>query len=79
MCGPEVAWDWMVLDVSYVLALVGGGIVLRARCARPTTWVLFGFLSICVGAFLLATTYGTQSAMAAVTANTSAAQMLGDC
>jgi hypothetical protein len=69
----------MVLDVSFVLALVGGGIVLRARCARPTTWIVFGILSVCVGAFLLATTYGSQSAMAAVASSTSTTEMLGGC
>ena len=64
-CGPIVLWDWFVLDVSYLLVLVGGSLVLRAKTAGVGTWVAFGTLSIAVGAFLFAATYGAQVATAA--------------
>lgn len=56
MCGPEVPWDWLILDVSYVMVLVGGGMVLRARGATPVTWLAFGLLSTAVGGGLFAIT-----------------------
>ena len=65
MCGPVVLWDWFVLDFAYLLVLVGGSMVLRARTAMPLTWVAFGTLSIAVGAFLFAATYAAQVAVAA--------------
>lgn len=65
MCGPVVLWDWFVLDVAYMLVLVGGSLVLRAKVVGPVTWMTFGTLSICVGAFLFAATYGAQTAAAA--------------
>lgn len=79
MCGPSVAWDWMVLDVAYVLVLVGGGIVLRARLARPLTWLIFGCLSVTVGGFLLAATYGTQTQMTDLSRESTTVQMLASC
>jgi hypothetical protein len=51
-----VPWDWLVLDVSYVMVLVGGGMVLRARAAMPMTWLAFALISVCVGGFLFAAT-----------------------
>lgn len=63
-CGPVVLWDWFVLDISYLLVLVGGSLVLRAKTAGVGTWVAFGSLSIAVGAFLFAATYGAQIATA---------------
>lgn len=70
MCGPAVAWDWLVLDVSYVVVLIGGSMVLRARSSSLLTWIGFGALSVAVGAFLLSATWlvgvgGTASAASA--------------
>lgn len=86
MCGPEVPWDWLVLDVSFVLALVGGGLTFRAKGAAPITWILFGGLSIAVGGFLLAATWQANAAFAAASAaasttSTAAANvaMLANC
>lgn len=67
-CGPVVLWDWFVLDVSFLLVLVGGSLVLRAKTAGVGTWVAFGTLSIAVGSFLFAATYGAQVAAAEATA-----------
>lgn len=61
MCGPILAWDWFVLDVAYVLVLVVGSMVLRAKLAMPVTWLAFGLLSVCVGAFLFYSTYHVQA------------------
>lgn len=79
MCGPTVAWDWLVLDVSYVLILVGGAMVLRARSSTLVTWVGFGVLSASVGAFLFAATWATGPAMAAAAAPDTAEAMLIQC
>lgn len=62
MCGPTVPWDLFVLDMAYVLVLVGGSMVLRARQAMPITWILFGLLSVAVGGPLLYATYAVQVA-----------------
>lgn len=63
MCGPIVPWDWLVLDVSYVMILVGGGMTLRVRGAMPHTWLFFALLSIAVGGFLFAGTVAANPAM----------------
>lgn len=76
MCGPFVSWDWLVLDVSYVLALLGGTLVLRARCAPPLTWVAFGVLSALVGGTLFAGTWGAQAAAAEAARATDVVEML---
>lgn len=57
MCAPTLTWDWLVLDLSYVLALLGGALVLRARQAHVGTWVLFAACSVAVGAFVFGVTY----------------------
>lgn len=79
MCGPAVAWDWLVLDISYVLVLVGGGIVLRARTASLATWVLFGMLSVVVGGFLFSATYLLTQGQEAVEGTVATAAMLSQC
>ena len=79
MCGPTVAWDWLVLDLSYVLILVGGAMVLRARRSTLVTWVWFGMVSVSVGAFVFAATWATGPAMAAATAETTAETILQNC
>lgn len=79
MCGPIVLWDWFVLDVSYLLVLVGGTLVLRARTAGVGTWVGFGTLSILVGAFLFAATYGAQVALAQDATMTPMAALTSSC
>ena len=60
MCGPAVAWDWFILDISFVLLLVGGGGMMRARGATLLTWFWFGLLAAAVGGFLFAATYAFQ-------------------
>jgi hypothetical protein len=65
LCGPTVPWDWFVIDVSYVLVLVGGGMIFRARQPGVFTWIGFAFLSTLIGAFLLFLTYDAQAAFAA--------------
>lgn len=79
MCGPAVAWDWLVLDLSYVLVLIGGGMTLRARNSSLVTWVWFGMLSATVGAILFAITWLTGPATAAAETTTSAVAMLEGC
>ena len=79
MCGPTLAWDWLVLDISYVLVLVGGGIVLRSRNSSLAAWLFFGMLSVAVGGFLFSVTYlMTQGAVPVEGAATTAA-MLSQC
>ena len=73
-----MAWDWLVLDVSYVLILVGGAMVLRARRSALVTWVWFGLLSVSVGGFLFAATWATGPASAAATEMTAEA-VLNNC
>lgn len=65
VCGPGVSWDWLVLDISYVLVLVGGSLVLRARTAGLPVWLAFGGLSACVGGLLFYVTWSVQGAAAA--------------
>lgn len=62
MCGPVVPWDWFIVDLSYVLVLVGGGMVLRARNTALPTWMAFGMLSTFVGTILFYFTYDAQVA-----------------
>ena len=72
-----MAWDWFVLDIAYVLVLVGGAVVLRSRNSTLLTWVFFGLLSVSVGGFLFASTYVFQTAQAASTQD--AVAMLNSC
>lgn len=65
MCGPVVPWDWFVMDLSYVLVLIGGSMVFRARNAGVGTWMAFGMLSTFVGVILFTFTYQAQAAFAA--------------
>jgi hypothetical protein len=70
-----VPWDWFVLDVSYVMILVGGGMTLRARTVSPLTWLAFFTLSVCVGGFLFAATWQANAGFAADSAATTAAML----
>lgn len=80
VCGPTVAWNWLTLDVAYVLVLVGGAMVLRARRTILHTWVLFGVLSALVGGILFAMTYATGFASATAPPSTdSAITLLENC
>lgn len=78
-CAPVVLWDWFVLDVSYLLVLVGGSLVLRAKTAGAGTWVAFGTLSVAVGAFLFAATYGAQVAVAEASSPLTALNAAATC
>lgn len=79
MCGPALAWDWLVLDVAYVLVLVGGAMTLRLKLAGLGTWLLFGLLSIVVGGFLFGWTYVTQAAAVEITQQMNTTTLLAGC
>lgn len=64
MCGPVVAWDWFVVDFAFVLVLVSGALVFRARGSPLATWAAFGVLSALVGGFLFYFTWDAQTASA---------------
>lgn len=71
-------WDWFVIDLSYVLVLVGGSLVFRARGAGVMTWMCFGSLSVFVGTVLFFYTWDAQQALAAAT-GTDAVGLLEAC
>lgn len=73
MCGPAFPWEWFILDVAYVLALLGGAMILRAKGSLPITWVAFGILSFSTGTFLFAATLGAQAAYGEAVATASVA------
>lgn len=79
MCGPTLAWDWLVLDLSYVLVLVGGGIVLRAKGSSLMAWLFFGLLSAAVGGFLFSATYLFTQGQPAIEGAAATAAMLAEC
>lgn len=64
MCGPVVPWDWFIVDTSYVLVLIGGAMIFRAKQVALVTWMSFGALSVVVGALLFFFTYDAQAAFA---------------
>lgn len=68
LCGPEVLWNWLILDIAFVMVLMGGSTVLRSKGAPPLVWIAFGTLSTLVGGVLFASTYTVQTAMAAASA-----------
>lgn len=78
MCGPQVLWNLLTLDVAFVMVLAGGSTILRARRVTSFTWAAFGLLSACVGAGLFAATYGAHTAMAAAGAQAGAV-LAGGC
>ncbi|HUR69772.1 MAG TPA: hypothetical protein VM370_11060 [Candidatus Thermoplasmatota archaeon] len=79
MCGPSVVFDWIVLDIAYVMVLVGGSMVLRARIAPVGAWIAFGLLSVLLGGSLFSMTYHTQAAASALAAQADTAAMLAAC
>lgn len=79
MCGPAVAWDWLMLDLAYVLVLVGGAMTLRAKGSVLSTWVWFGLLSAAVGAFLFTVTWMAVPAAASAPASQGSLAMLDGC
>ena len=79
VCGPAVAWDWFILDISYVLLLVGGGGILRARSASFLTWIWFGMLAASVGGFLFAATWVYQVNAPDITPTSSAVAAMTGC
>lgn len=73
-------WDWFVVDTSYVLVLIGGAMVFRARQVHLGTWMAFGFLSATVGALLFYFTYDAQVAFSQAQGGVSAVLGSGfDC
>lgn len=62
MCGPVVPWDWFIVDLSYVLVLLGGAMTFRAMRVSMATWMTFGALSALVGGFLMYFTWDAQLA-----------------
>ena len=80
LCGPIVPWDWFVVDLSYVLVLVGGGMIFRAKGVGVGTWMAFGLMSSVIGAFLFYFTYDAQVAFQASQGGVSAILNQGyDC
>lgn len=79
MCGPTVTWDWFILDFAYVLVLISGALVLRARGSGPGTWLSFGLLSTCVGAFLFHFTWKAQTAFATVSSASPTSMLMSAC
>lgn len=69
-------WDWFIVDLSYVLVLVGGGMVFRAKNVGVGTWMAFGALSTFVGVILFTFTYQAQVAFAATAQASDAVGML---
>lgn len=78
LCGGPFPWEWFILDVAFVMALLGGSLVLRAKRSLPAAWVTFGVLSVSVGGLLMAATYQAQAdygaAMAAAGSSVAALQ-----
>ena len=62
MCGPIVPWDWFIIDLSYVLVLVGGGMIFRVKTVGTATWMMFGMMSAVVGGLLFYLTWDAQVA-----------------
>lgn len=79
MCGPTVPWDWFILDFAFVLVLLGGALIFRAKGSEIATWVSFGLLSTCVGAFLFYFTWEAQTALGSSATMQSAATLLASC
>ena len=42
VCGPQVLWNWLTLDIAVVMVLLGGCTVLRSKGASPFVWLAFG-------------------------------------
>lgn len=61
-------WDWFIIDMSYIMVLLGGSLVFRAKDVSLTTWMLFGMLSTFVGTILMVYTWQAQVAFAAASA-----------
>lgn len=66
-----------MVDIAYVLVLLGAAMIFRARMAPPVTWISFGALSAGVGGFLMHATFQTQEAMATMSGATNATMLLG--
>ena len=64
------------MDLSYVLVLIGGSMVFRAKNVGVGTWMAFGMLSTFVGVILFTFTYQAQVAFAAASASADAVGML---
>lgn len=80
MCGAPFPWEWFILDVAFVMALLGGSLVLQAKRSLPATWVAYGLLSAIVGGLLMAATYQAQAAYGAdVAATASTVAALSGC
>lgn len=69
-------WDWFIVDLSYVLVLIGGAMVFRARNVGVGTWMAFGMLSTFIGVVLFTYTYQAQVAFAEASAAKDAVGML---
>lgn len=63
-----VPWDWFIIDMSYVLVLVGGGMIFRVKNASVGTWMLFGMIATFVGTFLFYFTWDANQAFQAAAA-----------
>lgn len=79
MCGPVMPWDWFIMDLSYVLVLIGGGMVFRARNASVPTWMLFAAISTFVGVILFTFTFQANAAYAASATGDVVGMMASTC
>lgn len=57
-------WDWFIIDLSYVLVLIGGAMIFRARGTTVGGWMAFGALATFIGVFLFTFTWQAQVAFA---------------
>jgi len=80
LCGPEVPWDWFIIDTSYVLVLIGGAMIFRSKRTSLTAWVAFGAFATFVGTILAYETVAANTAFAAASAASDAvAQLKASC
>lgn len=67
------------MDLSYVLVLLGGAMVFRAKNASVPTWMLFGAVSTFVGVILFTFTFQANAAYAASATGDVVAVMASKC
>jgi hypothetical protein len=78
LCGPEVLWNLFVLDVAYVLVVLGAGMVFRAKGSPLMIWISFGLFASVVGGFLFWGTFAAQAAASSAGA-TASSVLSGAC
>ena len=69
-------WDWFIIDLSYVLVLIGGAMIFRTRRTSIGSWVAFGMLATFIGTILLWETWNAQMLFATASASSDAITQL---